>query len=169
MALQTEALDDLPLPAPGVCRGSPTSTRTRVAEVAVQAGLYVCQGTADGQGKLPTSAAEVGKGLGIALYFPFNDSRYPAGGTAGVTYQVGDTVEAATGQIWVTVEEAVAPMDPVFVRWADGNAGRVQKGAFRKDADTVSAAATATAVTGARYLTTAAANGRALVDLNLPQ
>ena len=169
MSVQTSVLFDFPLSAPGVVKGSPVAVNTRVAEVAIQAGLFVCQGTADGQGKLPTSAAEVAKGLGFAPAFPTNDSRFPSGGTAGFTYQIGDTVEAVIGQGWVTVEEAVTAMDAVYVRWADGNGGLVQKGAFRKSADQVAAADTATAVTGARYLTSASAGGLALVAINLPQ
>ena len=169
MGVQTSVLNDFPLSAPGVVRGSPVAVNTRVAEVAVQAGLFVCQGTADGQCKLPTSAAECAKGLGFAPAFPANDSRFPSGGTAGVTYQVGDTVEAVLGQGYVLVEEAVSAQDAVYVRWADGNGGHVQKGAFRKSVDQVAAADTATAVAGARYLTSAGAGELALVAINLPQ
>lgn len=164
MSVQTSVLDDLALSAPGVFRGNPRATHTRVAEVAIQAGCFVVQGTADGQGKLPTSSGDVAKGLGVAPYFALNDSRFPSGGSAGVTYQIGDTVEAGIGQVWVTVEEAVSPMDAVYVRY-DTGAGGSQKGAFRKSADT----STAAALTGARYLTTASAGGLALVEINLPQ
>lgn len=162
--LQTSADFDFPLSAPGVLKGSPISVHTRVAEVAIQAGVFVCQGTGDGQCKLPAASGDVAKGLGIAPAFPTNDSRFPAGGSPGVTYQIGDKVEAVTGQVWVIVEEAVAPMDDVFIRYADGSGG-TQKGAFRSSADT----STAAALTGARYLTTAAIGGLALVEINLPQ
>lgn len=164
MSVQTTALTDFPLSAPGVVRGSPVAVHTRVAEVAIQAGLFVCQGTADGQCKLPTSSGECAKGLGFAPAFPTNDSRFPSGGTPGVTYQIGDTVEAVIGQGYVTVEEAVTAQDAVYVRYDTGSGGS-QKGAFRKSADT----STAAAVTGARYLTSAGAGELALVAINLPQ
>lgn len=164
MSVQTAVLDQFPLSAPGVVQGYPVATNPRVAEVAIQAGLFVCQGTADGQCKLPTSSGECAKGLGIAPAFPANDSRFPSGGTPGVTYQIGDTVEAVIGQAWVTVEEAVNAQDAVYVRYDTGSGGS-QKGAFRKSADT----STAAAVTGARYLTSASAGGLALVAINLPQ
>ena len=45
MSVQTSVLFDFPLSAPGVVRGSPVAVNTRVAEVAIQAGLFVCQGT----------------------------------------------------------------------------------------------------------------------------
>ena len=169
MALQTTVSLDLALSLPGVARGEPRAVHARLAEVAIYAGLFVCQGTLDGQCKLPTSAAEVAKGLGIAEFLPTLDSRFPSGGSAGVTYQIGDPVDAIVGQVYVTVEEAVSAMDPVYVRWADGNGGRVQKGAFRKSADQVAAADTATQLTGARYLTGASAGSLALVEINLPQ
>jgi hypothetical protein len=67
------------------------------------------------------------------------------------------------GRVYVTVEEAVTPASPVFVRFASG-AGGTQKGGFRASADS----ATAVAWTRARYLTTAAAAGLAVLEVNLP-
>lgn len=72
------------------------------------------------------------------------------------------------GRIWVQVEEAVVAGDPVFVRIADGSGGHVQKGAFRKSADTVAMVDTAAQVAeGMQYLTSAAINGFALLQVNL--
>jgi len=136
-------------------------TNTCVAQVAIQAGLFVVQGTA-GKGKLPTSSGDVAKGLGIAPS-RVHDSVFPSGGTPGVTYQIGDTIGSiCRGRVWVTVEEAVDPMDPVYIRYDTGTGS--QKGAFRKTADS----STAALLGGARYLTGALANGLALVDINLP-
>lgn len=67
------------------------------------------------------------------------------------------------GRIMVQVEEAVTPASPVFVRHTAG-AGGTQKGAFRASADT----ATAVAWTAARFLTSAGANGFAVLETNLP-
>jgi len=151
-----------------VSRTQPARTRSRVCTVDVQNGLLVVQAARDAQCKLPTSAAEVNKAHGVAPYRATQMPNWPPSATS-VHYQTGQAIEAICGgRVWVQVEEAVAPFDPVFVRWADGNSGRTQKGAFRKSADQVSSADTATQLTGAVYLTTAAAAGLALVELNLP-
>lgn len=65
------------------------------------------------------------------------------------------------GRIYVQVEESVTPASTVFVRVAAGGGG-TQLGAFRASADT----ATALAATGARYLTSAAANGFAVLEID---
>ena len=87
----------------------------------------------------------------------------PSGGTPGATYQIGDALDAVSGKVWVAVEEAVSAMDPVYVRYATGSG--TQKGAFRKSADS----STAAALTGGRYLTSASAGGMALAEINIPQ
>ncbi len=161
MGVQTSVEFQPTVGIPGGVHGSDPMTRNRTAQVAIQAGLFVVQGT-EGKVKLPTTSAEVGKGLGIAPS-RVHDSVFPSGGTPGVTYQIGDTVGAVyRGTVWVTVEEAVGPMDPVYVRYDTGTGS--QKGAFRKSADT----STAALLAGARYLTGALANGLALVDINIP-
>lgn len=162
MAVQTSVLSNYPVAFPGDVRGSDYAENNRMAEVAINPGLFVCQGTRDEQCKLPTSSAEVAKGLGIARSNVSRDPNFPTSG--GATYPIGDTVSAVyRGHIWVTVEEAVTPFSPVYVRYDTGSFS--QKGAFRASADS----STAALVTGAKYLTTAGINGRALVDLNLPQ
>lgn len=164
MAVQTTVSFDHAVAIAGGVRGVVPQTRTRVAEVAIQAGLAACQGTADAQCKLPTTSGEVAKVLGIAPSRVTSDPNFPPGGTAGFAYQIGDAVDLVPeGQVWVVVEESVVAMDPVFVRFATG-AGGSQKGSFRKSADT----ATAAQLTGARYLTSASANGLALVEINVP-
>lgn len=70
------------------------------------------------------------------------------------------------GEVWVQVEQAVNPSSPVFVRFnAAGATGtNPAVGRFRTDADT----SRAVAVPTARFLTTAAAGGLALLEINLP-
>lgn len=70
------------------------------------------------------------------------------------------------GEVWVQVEQAVTPSSPVFARFnAAGATGtNPAVGRFRIDADT----ARAVAVPNARFLTSAAAGGLALLELNLP-
>lgn len=143
-------------------------TRDRCTTVDVDNGLLVVQGARDGQCRLPTSAADIAKALGIAPYRATQMPSWPPGATTA-HYQIGQCIAAVNrGRVWVKVEEAVAPFDPVFVRHANGNGGRIQKGAFRKSADQVAAADTATQLASAVYLTTASALGLALVEINLP-
>lgn len=137
--------------------------RSYAAGVDITNGRFVVMGAADGRCKLPTATGEItgGKALGIAVYDPMKMVNWPAGNT--VPYPQGTTVPILRkGTAWVKVEEAVAPGDPVFVRFAVGTGSAL--GAFRKSADT----ATAVQLPGAVYLDTAAANGLARVDLNVP-
>lgn len=167
MAVQTAVSDNLVAAIPGMVRGSPHHSMTRVAQVAMQGGLLVVQGARDEQCKLPTVSTDITsvlKPLGITRDNIARDPNFPSGGTAGYTYQIGDSVEIVSqGQVWVTVEEAVAPGDDVYVRHDTGTGS--QKGAFRSSADS----STAALLAGAVYRTTAAADGLALVEINLPQ
>jgi hypothetical protein len=83
--------------------------------------------------------------------------------TSAPALTVGDQINViSSGQIWVKVEEAVNAQDPAFVRAVA--TGLQVAGAFRKSADGV----TTIDLTGkAKFLTKAAANGFALVDLKL--
>lgn len=65
------------------------------------------------------------------------------------------------GRIWVSVEEAVTAGDQPYVRYAAG-AGGSQLGAFRKSADTASAAA----VPNAKFLTDGLAGGLAVMQFD---
>lgn len=166
MATQTSVLTNLPLAIPGMIRGRADS-QVRMAAVAINNGLLCVQGSRDETCKLPTASTDITNAklpLGISRDSVSRDPNFPSGGTANTTYQTGDSVELVyRGQIAVTVEEAVAPGDAVYVRYATGSFA--QKGAFRASADSSSAALLA----GAVYRTTAAIGGIAIVDINLPQ
>jgi len=64
------------------------------------------------------------------------------------------------GKIYVEVEEAVVPGDPVFVRFAAGTGG-TKLGVFRNDADT----STAVAVPKAEFVTGTSASGLAVIHI----
>lgn len=163
MTLQTEVLRDYAPAIAGQVVGEIPFTRDRQAEVAVIAGLFCVQGTGDAECKLPTSSAEVAKGLGIAPSKVVHDSNFPIGGSSTATYQIGDSIDLVpVGVMWVRVEEAVDAGDTPYVRY-DTGAGGSQKGAFRKSADT----STAASISG-RYLTSAEEDGLAQVYINLP-
>jgi hypothetical protein len=125
-------------------------------------GIAVMKGTADFGALLPASAGAVMVGIAAHTHQvdPGQAGSTPAGAGIPPKYLI-NTLKR--GRMYVQVEEAVTPASPVFVRYASGSGG-TQKGAFRASADT----ATAVAWTAARYLTSAAIAGYAVVEVNLP-
>lgn len=132
----------------------------RVAEVEIAPGLLVLAGTAEKQLKLPTSAAEVAKGLGVSVLMKISES--------GPNFAIGDAVlYLEKGEIFVAVEEAVADGTDVYVRFAT-NGGLTQKGAFLDNDSNPGGGATAAKLPGCRYTSTTTGAGFAKVRLNLP-
>ena len=126
-------------------------------------GVALAQGAADGQCKLPAASGDIAKILGVAALVQTKEQPLPSA-SGPVVYKMGsDIALMRKGRIYVKVEEAVSAMDAVFIRFASGGGG-TQLGAFRKSADTASAAQ----VSGAVYRTSAGANGFAVVEFNLP-
>jgi hypothetical protein len=168
MSTQTSVSLDFSAAIAGLPRGNVNRTNDRYAEVVIQSGVLVCQGTDDKQCKLPTTSAEVAKALGIAPARVTSDSRFPSTNTAGSTYQIGDTVGAIPeGAVWVTVEDAVTAGNSAYVRFA-ANSPRTQKGAFRSDGDDPGGGATAAVHNSIKFLTSTSGAGLALVSANLP-
>ncbi len=102
------------------------------ADEAIPFGAYVVE-SREGGCELPDSSGEItaNKG-GIALIDPTIAS--------GVGYQIGDTVTVLRkGRVFALSDEALAKGDTLFVRHTAG-AGGSQKGSFRNDADTATAA-----------------------------
>lgn len=164
MAIQTSVASTPAVAIEGMGKGDANVEHTISLEVDANNGRLVVMGTADGRGKLPTAAVEItgGKALGVTRYQPMRMVNWPAG--VSVPFPNGSTAPLIRrGLVWVKVEEAVAQGDPVFVRHASG-AGGTALGAFRKSADTTTAAQ----LPGAVYRTSASANGLALVEVNLP-
>lgn len=114
-------------------------------------GIAVKKGTGDNDFDVVGSAGD--EIVGILSHTHALDVHGLTGANGVAAGLVGNVV--AQGVVYVRVEEAVTPADPVYVRFADGvaDATKVTKGAFRKSADT----ATAKQLQGARYLTSAAA------------
>lgn len=103
-----------------------------VADEAIPYGVWVSE-TVEGHCELPDTSAEItaNKG-GIALIDPAKAS--------GAAYAIGDVVRVLRrGRVWVSSEETLVKSDTLFARFAAG-AGGAQKGSFRNDADTASAA-----------------------------
>ena len=133
-----------------------------VAEVSIPPGLLVVPGTTDTQTKLPASAAEVLKALGVSVLLELG---YELTDAFGIGRAVSYLEE---GEIWVAVEGAVTRGAQPFVRFADGTgatAAFTQKGAFRADADTNTSAGV---LPGCRFSSSTTGAGFAKVRLNLP-
>ena len=126
-------------------------------------GKFVSRGAGDNLIIRPaasTDITDVTKARGVALTHQAIESNL---GSAAPFYPQKSAVNVLKkGRVWVKVEEAVTPTDPVFVRFASGAGGTVL-GSFRKTADT----ATAAQLAGAKYLSNAAANGLALLELDI--
>lgn len=125
-------------------------------------GKFVSRGAADKSCIRPAAAADITdakKALGVAI----SHQALESSATGDPEYPVNSAVNVLKkGRVWVEVEEAVTPLDPVYVRYAAGAGGTVL-GSFRMSADT----ATAGLLAGAKYLSTAAAAGLALLELDI--
>jgi hypothetical protein len=115
----------------GQIASTDVETDTLLADVAQIAGVGVCPGaTGDKHGKVPASAADVGKLIGVAAYMP---SRPVVDGTN--EWAADDEMTLVTrGKVFVVTEEAVAKGDPVYCRHT-AKSPNTQLGAFRNDAD----------------------------------
>lgn len=154
--------------APGIGFAGQIADSTSVREIITRAngeasagmpfGVVVGFGSTDSKAILLADANTKIAGIVVRSHvydpnFDLNSSRDPK---PGAVLNIG-----RKGHFYVTVEEAVVPGDPVFVRHT-ANGGNTQKGAFRKSSDS----SNAVAITG-RYLSTAGAGEIALVSLNL--
>jgi hypothetical protein len=133
---------------------------------AIPFGVCVIQDIQDAnRACLPIAAADittVGKALGVVLMTQAIEQNYGSAGGSG--YALGEAMSVRRkGFVYVQVEQAVVAGDQAYVRHVAG-AGE-QLGAFRKDTDGGSDAA---ALPTAYYRSNAAANGIALLEINLP-
>jgi len=134
---------------------------TKVAEGSnIEFGRAVVRGTADNQATLPSASTD--EFIGVTEYT-----------SAGVTedngfhgYNENSSMNVVDfGVIWVYVEQAVVPGDPVFFRYTANTAPLDILGRFRKDADPVLTVDTAKVVVGAIFETTAAAGTLAKIKI----
>jgi hypothetical protein len=103
----------------------------------------------------PSAAGQ--KFLGVTVF----DHTVENDGTGGIQAEKVASV-LRNGSIWVKVEEAVNAEDAAFVRFASGAGGTIL-GGFRKTADSASAEAFGSS----KFLTSAAANGFALLQVTV--
>lgn len=138
-----------------------TDKLSRLLTVAASAGLAVVfkAGDKDSQVRPPDATGQVtGPNLsGVVIYDP---------AAVNAPNAIGDSVSVLKrGRIWVSVEEAVTPASPVFIRFAAGTFPTL--GAFRASADTSTAVAVPNGAM--KFITTQATiGGLVLVEVNLP-
>lgn len=130
-----------------------------VAEGAISIGLFACRGTAVGQAKLPAAAGDIAadKALGMVLHDQARESL--SGSAAPLVEDKGALSILRRGRAVVKVEETVVAGDAVTIRHAAGGNG---VGSFCKTADGSRAA-----LSSARYMSAASANGLAVVEFSL--
>jgi hypothetical protein len=126
----------------------------RASEAIPPGRLVVLSATDTDECDLPNATGEVtdGRALGVALI----DRQ-----STTTNYATDDMVRiAVSGEVWVTVEDAVTAGTVPYVRFADPGADGL--GVFRSDADT----ADAVQLPGALFATTTAGAGLAIVRLS---
>jgi hypothetical protein len=140
-----------------------TGLNEEVTEIPFGVALSKVGSSVDDGYKLPALAGSVI--AGVSIHSPAINNIGSAGWapTAGIPRSRGAPFNVLKrGTVWVTVEQAVLNYDIAFARFASG-AGGTQLGAWRKDADT----ATAALVKGARFLTAqGTAAGLAVLDFD---
>lgn len=111
----------------------PRSTLSRIVDANVDCGLAVCNGATPGSTcKVPTTAAEVRKCLGVLL-----DPEFLNEIGAAADYLAGQQATIAEkGILWVIPEVNVAVDDDVFVRHTSDGGSFTVRGTFRSDNDT---------------------------------
>jgi hypothetical protein len=143
MAIQTSYDERMGLPAAGTIGGSDFNTKTGIVETVagIAAGLAVSQGAAD-------KGVVIGGLLADFLGVSIRD--VALGASVDVTPRYKNLGYISRGQIWVTPSVAVTVDDPVHYVQATGaftNTGAIGP------------------IVGARYVTSAAAGERALIEL----
>jgi len=131
---------------PGQAAGA-TVNGSGYLDVACPSGLLLSQGAAENSIKLPTTAAEVQKAIGLSLYqglkTPYATTGYGPSGADGCQDAAADFVDfTKQGKRYVVTEETIALGDKVFARYAAHGSGKLQVGAFRNDADPLVATVT---------------------------
>lgn len=124
-------------------------------------GVVFDAGSPDTEIALPASDADVtDKFVGVLAHSHASQNKSVGTVTGVPDGEVGNVLKK--GNVWVLVEQAVTPADPVYLRHTVN--GGLLPGGWRKDADT----AKAELAPSCKWLTSAGASGFALLALNLP-
>lgn len=142
-----------------------TVTNQIANAAAIDFGLIVCQDQLyDEVARVPQGATDVTsilKILGLTIHTQAIEQFYQSDGGSG--YALNDEMSIMSrGLAWVQVETAVTPADTPYARFVVS--GSTKLGGIRNDNDGGNAAA----IPNAKFATSAAANGYAILELNLP-
>lgn len=142
-----------------------TVTNQIANAAAIDFGLIVCQDQMyDEVARVPQSATDITSILnilGLTVHTQALEQFYQSEGGAG--YALNDEMSIMReGNAWVKVETAVTPSDTPYCRFVVS--GDTKLGGIRNDNDGGNAAA----IPYARFATSAAAGGYAVLELNLP-
>ena len=142
-----------------------TITNQIANAAAIDFGLVVCQDPMDEKkAKLPVAAADITSALsilGITVHTQAIEQFYQSAGGAGYAINAEMSI-LKRGTCWVQVESAVTPATTPYARYTVN--GTTKLGGIRGDDDTSKAAI----IPSARFVKGAAANGYALLEINLP-
>ena len=133
-----------------------------LAEQAVIPGIVVTKGTSANEVDLPNAAADVSNPK-LVKGFVVRDLAVEVPASGVVSYPATTAVSVMRkGRIWAVCENAFAHTDSVFVRITAASTN-TQLGRIRTDADT----ATATALSGVKFLNSGSAGALALLQVDL--
>lgn len=145
-----------------IATGIPATVRGKLnaSGQTIAYGRALVQGSAVNAAILPSTTTKDFIGVCLRTYV-YENAQTPQGDFGYADKQMFDVL--TQGDIWVEVEEAVAPGDPVFFRHEASGSNTIV-GKFRKSADTN----TATQITAARWTTKTTGAGIATLQINLP-
>ena len=135
---------------------------------AIGFGYFVCQDPQDvDKARSPIASTDItaaGTALGFTLHTQAVTQNLTSTGSSGSDgYALGDAMSVCRkGRLYVQVEDAVVAGNDVYVRYVADTGETL--GACRSDADTSDAAV----LPSAKYRSSAAAGGIAIVEINLP-
>jgi len=139
----------------GIADAGPNDTITRTAEDSdIKYGRAVIEGTSDSQAELALTSGTTCLGITVDTTAGVANAS-----DAGLYEENSSMTVLRAGRIFAVCEDGCSKDDPVYFRFASGTGTEI--GALRTDADTD----TATLITGAKWKTTAAAGGIAIVQL----
>lgn len=139
-----------------------------IAASAMGFGLAALKGSGDADLALPAASGDVAKVRGVTVH----NQAIEQDSSGLAQYKQKSAVNVIhKGRVWVKVEEAVAPGDAVAIRYSNTYASGSGdgKGAFAKTAVTNEVAVFSDGSQGskAKWLTSASANGLALLEVAL--
>ena len=135
------------------------------AAASMEFGRAVVQGATDKEVALPSAGTgETFAGVTVHTHATERFLQGPSGGPFVGIPQNQPANVLTKGRVVVVPETAVTPADPVYYRWQGAGADPEALARFRADADS----GDALLVASARWVTSAAAGEKAILELNLP-